>query len=345
MASRPSPCLPWLVLASCLLPAWAGAAPEAAGRLPVPALDARAWLARIHAAADSGNYQGTLVFSTGGMVSSSRVSHYSVGDQTYEQIEALDGRQQWVVRHNDIVQTVWPQSRTAVIEKRETLAAWSTTPQAVEPQALEQYELRREGEGRVAGRGAVVFLLEPRDVLRYAQRLWADLVTGLMLRAEVIGQTPGTPRPVLESTAFSEVVIGVRPQPEAVLQAMQDPRRLEGFRVMRPPQQRTSLEAEGWVLANPVPGFKLAGCVRRGMADTAGGDDPVLQAVFSDGLTHVSLFVEDYKPQQQRSERMAQHGATATLMQRRGEHWLTVVGDVPPPTLKLFAAALERRRP
>jgi sigma-E factor negative regulatory protein RseB len=41
----------------------------------------------------------------------------------------------------------------------------------------------------------------------------------------------------------------------------------------------------------------------------------------------------------------AQHGATAMLTQRRGEHWLTAVGDVPLATLKLFAAALDRRRP
>ena len=33
----------------------------------------------------------------------------------------------------------------------------------------------------------MAFLLEPRDALRYAQRLWADVATGLMLRADVIG--------------------------------------------------------------------------------------------------------------------------------------------------------------
>ena len=37
-------------------------------------------------------------------------------------------------------------------------------------------------------------------------------------------------------------------------------------------------------------------------------------------------------------------GATATVMQRHGEHWITVVGDVPPATLELFAAAVQRRR-
>ena len=38
-------------------------------------------------------------------------------------------------------------------------------------------------------------------------------------------------------------------------------------------------------------------------------------------------------------------GATQTLMRRQGDWWVTAVGDVPAGTLKLFANALERRRP
>lgn len=328
----------WLVCLPLGFAPMAGAADAASGVASLA--EARVWLTRIHNAALSANYQGTMVFSSaGGVLSSARVWHFFVGDQTYERLEALDGRQQHIVRHNDTVHTLWPQSRLAVLERRETLAAWSTTPQSVDPQALEQYELRREGLTRVAGREAMVLLLEPRDSLRYVQRLWADVASGLMLRADVLGPVNGGARAVLESTAFSEVEIGVRPQPDLVLQVM---RRLEGYRVLRPQQQRTSLEAEGWVLARPVAGFRHAGCMRRPM-ETAGGEVPVLQSVFSDGLTHVSLFVEPYKAEHHRSEMQAQQGATATLMQRRGEYWVTVVGDVPPATLKLFADALERR--
>jgi sigma-E factor negative regulatory protein RseB len=329
----------WLVCLPLGLAPMAQASEAASGAASLA--EARVWLTRIHNAAVSANYQGTMVFSSvGGVLSSSRVWHFFAGEQTYERLDALDGRQQHIVRHNDTVHTLWPQSRVAVLERRETLAAWSTTPQSVDPQALEQYELRREGLTRVAGREAVVLLLEPRESLRYAQRLWADLVSGLMLRADVLGPANGAMRGVLESTAFSEVDIGVQPQPELVLQVM---RRLEGYRVLRPQQQRTTLEAEGWVLARPVAGFRHAGCMRRSM-EGAGREGPVLQSVFSDGLTHVSLFVEPYKAEHHRNEMRAQQGATATLMQRRGEYWVTVVGDVPPATLKLFAEALERRR-
>ena len=331
--------VPVLALMSCFLPLTAASSEPG---LLSPA-EAKAWLSRIRAAASSGNYQGTLVFSVGGTISSSRVAHYTVGDQTYEQLEALDGRQQRVLRYNDAVHTMWPQSRLAVIEKRETRGAWSTTPQEIDPQALEHYDFRRETDARIAGRDAAVLLLEPRDVLRYAQRLWADRTTGLMLRADVIGQGSDG-RPVLESTAFSEISIGVRAQPEAVLQPLRNPRHLDGYRVLRPQQQRTELEAEGWTLARPVPGFTLGGSVRRGM-ETAGEGAQVLQAVFSDGLTHVSLFIEPFQPQRHRGELQAQQGATNTLLLRRGEHWITVVGDVPAATLKLFAVAVERRKP
>ncbi len=335
--------LPLLALLCCLLPPAGQAAAEGAA---LPAADARAWLTRIRSAANSGNYQGTMVFSVGGTMSSSRVGHYAVGDQTYEHLEALDGRQQRILRHNDAVHTLWPQSRVAVIEKRETRAAWSTTPQQIDPQALDLYELRREGTARVAGRDAAVFLLQPRDALRYAQRLWADEATGLILRADVVGLVEGAAAApaVLESTAFSEVAIGIKPRPEAVLQELRSTRNLDGWRIVRPQQQRTELAAEGWVLQRPVAGFQLAACVRRGM-ETAGDQAPVLQAVFTDGLTHVSLFIEPYQAQRHRSELRAQQGATGTLMQRRGEDWLTVVGDVPTATLKLFAEAVERRRP
>ncbi len=198
----------------------------------------------------------------------------------------------------------------------------------------------------MAGRDAAVLMLQPRDTLRYAQRLWADEATGLVLRADVIGQPEAAAAApaVLESTQFSEVAIGVKPRPEAVLQELRNPRSLDGWRVVRPQQQRTELAAEGWTLQRPVAGFQLVGCVRRGM-ETAGDQAPVLQAVFTDGLTHVSLFIEPYQAQRHRGELLARQGATGTLMQRRGEHWFTVVGDVPAPTLRLFAEAIERRRP
>ncbi|MBL8326467.1 MAG: MucB/RseB C-terminal domain-containing protein [Rubrivivax sp.] len=298
--------------------------------------DARQWLGRMKAAAANGSYQGTLVFSAGGVMSSSRVWHFRVGEHTYERLEAQDGRQQRIYRHNDDVRTVWPQTRTAVVERRETLAAWSTTPQAVDPRAADSYDVRHEGAGRVAGRDAAVLVLVPRDTLRFMQRFWADQVSGLMLRADVLAADGS----MVESSAFSSIELGVKPQPELVLQAMRDD---DGYRVLRPQVRRTTLEAEGWQLARPVRGFALAGCVLRGVEPGA-AEPPMLQAVFSDGLTHVSVFVERFNAERHRSKAQARMGATSTLARHDGEHWFTVVGDVPLVALEQFAQALDRRR-
>lgn len=308
---------------------------------PAPAVDARAWLSRIHAAASQRNYQGTMVVTAGGAVSSSRIVHYGDGAHTYERIDGLDGERRQVLRHNEVVQTMWPGSRLAAIEQRDPLAPFPSLLKTSEEQIFDRYELITEGEDRVAGHDALVLLLRPKDHERFAQRLWADKATGLLLRTDVIGPEDR----VLESAAFTDVTIGVRPQPEAVLKAM---KKLDGYRVLKPVLTPARLEAEGWTLTSPVKGFRQIRCIKRsldsaGAVDSASNGAEMLQAVYSDGLTHVSVFIEPYSAQRHRQAVETSIGATHTLMQRHGDWWVTAMGDVPLATLKKFGKALERR--
>jgi sigma-E factor negative regulatory protein RseB len=352
MRARATP-LPWLGLfalwatLAALQCAHAGAAeatgkpppaPAEASVKPLPAQDARKWLARIHSAAHERNYQGTLVFSADGALSSARVAHFSEGGQSYERVEVLDGRMQQIYRHNDRVLTLWPLTRVAVVEERDPRQA-SLRP-VIEPRAEEHYEVREQGTEHVAGREAKVLLLSPRDANRYAQRLWVDSRSGLVLRADVLGAR----QQVLESSAFSQVEIDVKPRPQTVLQPM---KHLEGYRLVRPSPQPARLDSEGWSLGAMVPGFQLSNCTRRPLdpAEGASSQPSVLQAVFSDGLTHVSMFVEPIDPARHTRSLLTQVGATQTFMQSHGDGWwVTVIGDVPAQTLKQFHQALERRR-
>jgi sigma-E factor negative regulatory protein RseB len=94
------------------------------------------------------------------------------------------------------------------------------------------------------------------------------------------------------------------------------------------------------VVAAATSGLHAAGAtarVERPAADT-------LHAVFSDGLTRVSMFIEVQpagRPAQTIATRL---GATHTLVQPLGEQWrLVLMGEVPVTTLRRFASALERR--
>ena len=337
MAARLVRWLAPLCLLAAQLPGPAQAADAAAA---VPA-DARAWLARIHAAASGRNYQGTMVLSTGATISSSRVAHFCVGDQVFERVESLDGQRRQVYRHNDVVHTVWPQAGLAVVERRLPQSGLPSAAQSIDPRALEQYELQAEGPDRVAGRDAYVLLLRPRDDWRFAQRVWTDRETGLILRADVVGHGQA----VLESSAFSAIEIGVRAQPDSVLQPI---RQLDQLQVLRPAQTTTDLESQGWTLARPAPGFELTRCIKRPVdlratPQTSGATPEVTQAVYSDGLTHVSLFIEPLDPARHHREIQARVGATHSLAGRRGAFWITAMGDVPPRTLRHFFDALERR--
>jgi sigma-E factor negative regulatory protein RseB len=316
--------------------AWAGGG---SGKAEAP-LDARAWLVRVHEAASLRNYQGTQVVTAGGAVSASRVAHYCDGSHQYERVDMLDGQMRRVFRHNDTVYTLWPQRQLAVVEEREPVPPFPAVLETSGETLAEHYDLMSQGLDRQAGYEAEVFLLKPRDKLRFAQRLWAERSTGLLLRADVMGPHGE----VLESSAFSEVAIGVKPQPETVLQPM---KRLDGYHIVRPAVLSTQLESEGWTLKQPVPGFKQVSCVKRpldAVPEPDAGATQVLQTIFSDGLTHVSLFIEPFDSQRHQRAMATAVGATHTLMGRQGDWWITVVGDVPLATLKQFAAALERRR-
>lgn len=312
-----------------------------AGAKAESAVDAHAWLVRVHEAASLRNYQGVQVFTAGGTVSSSRIAHYCEGTQQFERVDMLDGQMRRVFRHNETVTTVWPQRQLAVVEERDPMPPFPALLEGGGERLTDHYQLVSQGLDRMAGYDTEVFLLKPRDELRYAMRLWAERGSGLLLRADVLG-----PRgEVLESSAFSEVDIGIRSQPDTVLQPL---KRLDGYRVVRASAIPAQLESEGWILGVPVPGFRQVRCVKRplelGVGEPGQGRlQEVLQSVFSDGLTHVSLFIEPYDGRRHHAM-LTVLGATHTLMLRRGDWWITVVGDVPTATLKQFAAALERRK-
>jgi sigma-E factor negative regulatory protein RseB len=321
----------------------ASAQPVAAGadEVTVDARQARTWLMRIHEAASHRNFQGTFVVSAGGVVSSSHIAHFCVGTSQFERIESLDGQARQVFRYNDLVHTLWPANRVALVEQRNLMSTFPALLRSGDDRITEFYDVRSQGTQRIAGREADLLLLWPKDNLRYGYRLWVDKDTGLLLRVEVLNERIE----VIESSTFSDLSVGVKAQPESVLLPMN---RLAGYRVLRPMMTPARLDAEGWALRQGVRGFEQVSCVRRPLVglndDDSDSARPVLQAIYSDGLTHVSLFIEPYDAARHHRGMHAVIGATQTLMQRQGDSWVTLVGDVPAATLRQFASALEYKK-
>lgn len=300
----------------------------------------RNWLLRIHDAAGRYDFQGTLVVSAGAGVHSARIVHICRNGERFERIDALDGQERQVFRQNRVVRTYWPNSGVVQIEQRDVLPDFPALLQGGGERVADFYELRRLGSDRVAGLDADVLLLVPRDNARFAHRLWADRKTGLLLRAEILG-----PREeVLESSAFTELVLGSRLSKESLIKSMP---KLDGLRVIRNLAKPIRIVDEGWTLQALVPGFQQVSSVKRPIHGLESGglqDKGMLHLVFSDGMTYVSMFVEPFETSKDQQALQTSIGATHTLMQRKGDWWITVMGDVPIGTLQRFYAALERRR-
>jgi sigma-E factor negative regulatory protein RseB len=301
--------------------------------------DLHSWLARIHDAAARSNFVGTYVNSTGTSVISSRVGHYCEGKNTLERVDALDGEPRSMLRLNDEVRTIWPRYRVAVIEPIDPRASFPALVSGSEKHIPDYYELHVQPSERIAGHDADRLLLKARDDNRFDHVIWADHATGLLLRVDV--QLAGR---TLESSGFSDVNIGVKPDPAAVYNELH---RADGYHIVRPEVERTKLEAEGWAMQVALlpAGFQSLGCVRRtlSMPGENAVQPKVLQSIWSDGITHVSLFIEPFQPQRHRSEGLTVIGATHTLTRRVNDMWLTAVGDVPPAALDQFVRALERK--
>lgn len=295
------------------------------------------WLQRLYSAARSRGYQGTVALTAGSMSSSIRLVHFNDGRDSFERQEVMDGQARLQYRHNEQMLTVWPASKLAVFEPRDPVPAFPAIADPALARPQDHYELRRLGVERVAGREADVLWLVPRDNLRHGQRWWSDRESGLMLRGDLLGPQGE----VLESAAFVELRLLNKAQPELVLAPM---KRLDGLRVKRPQAMRTQPEAEGWRLARPVAGFQLVSCQRRPLDSSMDAEAPqVLQSVYTDGLTHVSVFVEAFDGARHKQGMRTTMGATNTVMHRRGDWWITVVGEVPMAVVLMFDSLLERR--
>lgn len=322
-------------------PAGGGAPPPAAAeRLPQRSLSA--WLVRLHEASRQRTYIGTFVVSAGEQLTTARIWHVCDGRQQMERVESLSGPPRATFRHNDQVITFTPDNKLAVSERRESLGLFPGLLKSGHA-ALEQfYTLRQGGLERVAGFEAEVLQLEPRDTWRFAYRIWSEKKTGLVLKL----QTLDADGRVLEQVAFSELQLDAPVSMDKLAQMMA---RTEGYRVETPQRAATTAQAEGWALKAPVPGFESMSCQRRELQGSAApGPRHSVQWVFSDGLATVSLFIEAYDRRRHVQEGLLSMGATQMLAQRlnerRGDWWLTAVGEVPAKTLQAFAQGLERTK-
>lgn len=294
-------------------------------------------LARIAGAARRLSYSGTFIYQQGGgNPETSRVSHVLEGGVERERLEVLDGSPREVVRSNGEVRCYLPDQRMVIVEHQ---GGQSFLPVKL-PESLallqENYHLQRGGIERVAGRNSQLYLLEPRDKLRYGHMLWADMETGLLLKARMVGLKGET----VEQFAFTQIQIGGAIDKEALRSRLTAA--AAGWEVRNSPTSDTQINDAPWVVRNPVPGFRRTAGVKRHLRNE---EAETLQLVYSDGMVAISVFIEPLRPKEALPVGgVFSAGATQFYKRVVGNTLLTVLGEVPPQTLMRLGDGMEPAR-
>lgn len=273
------------------------------------------------------NYRGTFVYTHGNKLESMKIFHRYDNQSEQERLVSLTGESQEIVRNDQRVVYYMPGEKKALVDKSQR----RTPYQAATPKNLDQlskyYEFINLGKERVAGRDCFIIAMKPRDMMRYGYRLWLDSETHLLLKADVVDISSR----ILEQMMFTAVEYPEQISVAEVTSPLSD----AGFAVTHAHEQRENESQLGVRVRGVAPnGFALSG--RRAQAEVD-SDEQSQHIIFTDGMASISIFVARLKPGMPPMQGATRMGAINAHGKVVGQHQITVVGDVPAPTVKLVS--------
>jgi sigma-E factor negative regulatory protein RseB len=293
---------------------------------PLPPQEAASWLQSIAEASNRYSFQGIFVVQHGDRMQTLQVSNRALSGGKESRLVGMDGEQREVrCTRGESVNIVG--GSTPRLERR---VGSRHFPDLLPPDAarlVSWYDVRLGGMERVAGLDCQSLTLEPKDQYRWGHVLCVDKDTHLPLKAALIDNHG---RPLMQN-AFAEVRIesaaaaSARPLPAARGPMGEAPKTISS----------SAIEVK-----QLPPGFSRVIAVKRPLSSTG---TEVEHWVFSDGLTHISMFVEPLARDNVTLRGASQRGMTNLRTLRVGQSQVTVVGDAPPPAVDMITRALVAR--
>ncbi len=296
---------------------------------PLPPQEAAAWLQRIAEASDRYAYQGVFIHQHGDRMQTLQVSNRLSVAGKESRLIGMDGAQREVrCTRGESVSIVGGTSPR--LERR---LGSRHFPDLLPPDAGRMaawYDVRLGGIERVAGLDCQSLTLEPKDQYRWGHILCVDKDSNLPLKAVLIDHRG---RPLMQYS-FAELQIA---KATASVSAAAPRTRLATARAV-PPEPPNTIVSSAVEVKQLPPGFSRVIAVKRPLAKP--GID-VEHWVFSDGLTHISLFVEPLARDNVSLKGASQRGMTNLRTLRVGQSQVTVVGDAPPAAVDLITSSIE----
>ena len=292
--------------------------------------DPHYWLERMVQATHNLNYQGTFIYEHDGHLQTMRIIHSAGEGGERERLVTLSGPSREVIRNGDTVTCILPNDHSVVVERSHAVRPFPITL----PSRLEQlrhfYTLRLAGEDRIADLPARHIAIEPRDGYRYGHNIWLDEGSGLLLKAELVDEKGR----MVEQLLFTSVEFFDRVPPQLLVPQTKGK---DLHRYKRKEEKDEAVHNSAWRVTRLPPGFQEEVHRRHYMPSLQA---PVEHFVFSDGLASISVFIEHHKKNAHSLIGTTRMGAVNAYGRLVGGHLVTVVGEVPPKTVKLVAESV-----
>lgn len=288
------------------------------------------WLERMNKALTTRNYVGVFTHVRGTRAETLRIIHRVRGRDVSERLLSLDASGREFIREGDELTCYFPDKRTVLVERRSPDGPLLGALPSLAEGDSQVYEIRGGERERMLGRTTRVVALHPRDEYRYGYRLWIDEQTSMPLKTQLCDQSGQ----VIEQILFSSIDL-----PERIPDSMFKPQvDASSYRWLRADRRVASATTPAlWDAMRLPPGFRIAS---RANQSLPGSSEPVAHLVFTDGVASVSVFVEPRKADA-RPEGPARVGSSSAFTTVVDDHQITVVGEVPPNTVKFIATQVK----
>ncbi len=295
-------------------------------------VDPLSWLGRVATAGQRLNYVGTFVYQSGGQVETSRIAHRVDADGEHERLEVLDGSPREIIRRGNEVHCVLPDERTVIIDEAAGGRRAFPARLPLSPVGLaENYRIRKGEIGRIAGYEAQALVLEPRDDLRYGHILWAEIKSGLLLKARMLDERGE----LIEQFAFSDVRIGGDVDSD-LLKSRFTPG--DGWRVVNARASEMPRGSSGWGLVETLPGYSLSSVMQRPLGRDRG---QAVHMVYSDGLAAISVFIEPAGDGSVAGLGPVSTGAINIYKRTLNGHVITALGEAPERAVRRIGDSIQ----
>ncbi|MEN9771550.1 MAG: sigma factor regulatory protein [Pseudomonadota bacterium] len=291
---------------------------------------------RLQSAAQQLSFSGTFVHQQGPVLQTSRILQLRDAKRSGVKVQALEGSRHEIIRTAQEIRVYMPEHR--MVKRDRTDLARSAFPAIFVGTAdgiLRNYELVRGGSIRMADLEADEYLLKPRHDLRWPVRFWVDQQSGLVLKCQRLdfdGQA-------IEQAAFTELRFDPKVRASALRPSFQS---AKDWTVHDASMSRLQPMPALRYKPEVVKGFELIGVYQQPATGSEGGlPFAVRRYVLSDGIATLSVFVQPRQANGAVAERVYRRGALSMISREVQEAWVTVMGEVPPETLRQFAQSIE----